>query len=1118
MRAAWSTRERKRGKRESEFSRFFLSARIVPTLPSPRPRPLLSFIIKKNIKNSARYCRAFRFQTTFPSLGPCDVTFTSVAGHLFELDFVGEARSWRGVDPASLYTAPVVKRVREENKPVERNLHECARNADTLVLWLDCDREGENIAFEVIDACRSANPRLSVLRARFSSLSAPEIARAVSSLGPPNEADARAVDARQEIDLRVGASFTRLQTLMLQDKFDWDAIDDAGNGNDENFNPQQQRFNSNGGSSSSSKLISYGPCQFPTLGLIVSRCWEARAHVPESFWYLHLVLPGGGNGSGSGSSGSGGGAAPRQQQQLQNQPRSVSFKWARGQLFDHGIAAALYEAAVGRPNEPAAAAASPAAAGAAAAGAAAPISSAADPAAAATAVANTETNGASPPSRPPSISAVITSVDGRRRHREPPAPLSTLELQKAATRRNVLGLPGDRVMKLAEELYQQGYLSYPRTETDEFDRDFDLTSLIQMQCDDPRWGPYARRLSSGELWRFPRSGGHNDKAHPPIHPTKCVNGDNPPADWCNDKRRLYEFVTRSFLAACSRPAEGAETRVEAAVGHERFWATGLMVTDWAWLDVYPYTSWGGAGELPTFVRGQWVVPLELTLRSGATQPPPRLAEADLLAAMDRHGIGTDATMVDHIKTLLTRKYAVKESSSNGTDGNDGFSPTPLGEALVSGYASLGLEGLWQPQLRARIEGAIRAIASGAVSKEKVLADARAAFERDFAAARAGAGALVEEVARFFPRFGGGGGRGGAGGGAAAATNNGNGASAAAAAVVVVGPCCSPGCRSYLILKHAPADPAASSFGGGYFECSAAPLCTIAVALPPGTKVTSLESETAAAASCCSTCGASKLSFAFRRAAIPAGFDTRMVACGTPGCDRTLRALLAACGELRVPFARRGGGGGGVGVGGNASGGRPATTTTTMMPQWRAPPPPPPPQARAPRRNAAASAPSTSQPAAAATAAPRRRNAPAATANAAAPLLCPAHCLPLLQLTAHSGANAGRRFLKCSVEEDRGGCLEFAWADEHEGGEGGGGNANGSGSGRGRDGRGRARGAAAAPTTRGRGRGAAASRRGGDSTNSSSTRFVSATGGGAPPGMSCFNCGAPGHFSNACPNR
>jgi len=1007
---------------------------------------------------------------------------------------------------------------------VERNLHECARKADTLILWLDCDREGENIAFEVIDACRSVNPRLSVLRARFSSLSAPEIARAVGSLGPPNEADARAVDARQEIDLRVGASFTRLQTLMLQDRFDWEAVEQNGNGgNDENSNP---RFNSNSSSSSSSggsKLLSYGPCQFPTLGLIVSRCWEARAHVTESFWYLHLVLPGGrgtGGGSGNGNNGNGGsnaGGAGSNAALQQNQQRPVPFKWARGQLFDHGIAATLYEAAASAGRS--------------------------------TSASSAETNNFSPPSLPPSssssqgqrqppppISAVITSVDGRRRQREPPAPLSTLELQKAATRRNVLGLPGDRVMKLAEELYHQGFLSYPRTETDEFDADFDLTSLIQMQCDDLRWGSYARKLSSGELWRFPRSGGHNDKAHPPIHPTKGLGSSGPPSDWCNDKRRLYEFVTRSFLAACSRPAVGAETRVEAAVGMEAFWATGLMVTERAWLDVYPYTSWGGTGELPPFTQGQRLTPLELTLRSGATQPPPRMAEGDLLAAMDRHGIGTDATMVDHIKTLLTRKYAVKESSGLNGNSNDGFSPTPLGEALVSGYASLGLEGLWQPQLRAKIETAIRAIASGAVSKETVLADARAAFERDFAAARAGAGALVEEVGRFFPRVGGGGGGGGGGGvgvgvGASVQANDAN-----ASSSVVVGPCSAPGCRSNLLLKHAPADPSTSSFGGAYFECSAAPLCTKVVALPPGTKVTTVSNSSGGGdrSSSCSTCGAAKLAFAFRRAAIPAGFDARLVACGTPGCDRTLRALLAACGELRVPFARRGGGGGnggggnGGGGGGGGGGSGSSRPAAASVPQWQAPPPPLPPPSRAPRQ----SAPSASHPtAAAAAAAPRRRNA-AAGGGASATPLCPAHGLPLLQLTARSGANAGRKFLKCSVEEDRGACLEFAWEDEQEGGgngsgSGGGGGAGG-GSGGGRGGRGGGRGSrggsrSTTTATRGRGRGTAASRRGGgngskSNSNNSNTRFVSATGGRVPAGMSCYNCGEPGHFSSACPNR
>ncbi len=69
-----------------------------------------------------------------------------------------------------------------------------------------------------------------------------------------------------------------------------------------------------------------------------------------------------------------------------------------------------------------------------------------------------------------------------------------------------------------------------------------------------------------------------------------------------------------------------------------------MVTERNWLLVYPYASWGGNSRLPHFVEGQRFMPTELTLRNGATAPPPRLAERDLIAAMERHGIGTDATV------------------------------------------------------------------------------------------------------------------------------------------------------------------------------------------------------------------------------------------------------------------------------------------------------------------------------------------------------------------------------------------------------------------------------------------------------------------------------------------
>ena len=88
---------------------------------------------------------------------------------------------------------------------------------------------------------------------------------------------------------------------------------------------------------------------------------------------------------------------------------------------------------------------------------------------------------------------------------------------------------------------------------------------------DPRWGQHAQRIDSGEMWQTPRSGGHDDKAHPPIHPTKWTGATD---GWPLEKKRLYEFVCRSFLASCSKAAVGFETQIVAAIATEAFTTRG----------------------------------------------------------------------------------------------------------------------------------------------------------------------------------------------------------------------------------------------------------------------------------------------------------------------------------------------------------------------------------------------------------------------------------------------------------------------------------------------------------------------------------------------------------------
>ncbi len=67
----------------------------------------------------------------------------------------------------------------QDKLPIKETLEREARRCDRLILWLDCDREGENIAFEVIDVCQKANPRIRLSRAQFSALIPDDIFRAL---------------------------------------------------------------------------------------------------------------------------------------------------------------------------------------------------------------------------------------------------------------------------------------------------------------------------------------------------------------------------------------------------------------------------------------------------------------------------------------------------------------------------------------------------------------------------------------------------------------------------------------------------------------------------------------------------------------------------------------------------------------------------------------------------------------------------------------------------------------------------------------------------------------------------------------------------------------------------
>ncbi|KAI1630375.1 DNA topoisomerase III [Exophiala viscosa] len=582
-----------------------------------------------------QYVKNYEFDYNFRQWGNCSVTMTSVLGHLTGLDFDPKYKSWKSCHPRELFDANTVTTIDKDKKSVAENIQQQARHARVLFIWTDCDREGEHIGGEVRDQAKKGNPNIIVKRARFSNTEKAHVVQAAQSPIDMDECQVNAVAARIELDLRIGASFTRLQCLELQRL-------------SETLHDQ---------------TISYGSCQFPTLGFVVDRYNRVRNFKPETFWLIKLTHT--------------------------RDKIKVNFNWQRVHLFDRAAVTIIFEACLDDKL------------------------------------------------------ATVTKVQKKPTSKWRPLPLTTVELQKQGSR--FLCMTSHQVMAVAEKLYQKGFISYPRTETDQFPREFGFEALIQRQTQDNSWGQFAQGLINGGF-HTPRSGSHNDQAHPPIHPVNYAAA----SALDQNEKKVYEFVVRRFLACCSEDAKGEATDIEVRWGSETFHTHGLLVLQRNYLDVYPYDKWESSQQLPAYTVGETFKPTEANMVDGKTTAPGYLTEPELITLMDANGIGTDATMAEHIAKIKDRAYVdTRPRSGGGRNSVQEFIPTTLGVALIEGYDNVGLDvSVSKPFLRKEMELKMKAICEGRRSKTEVVQESLDQYREVFVKTNSQIGALRDAVTKY----------------------------------------------------------------------------------------------------------------------------------------------------------------------------------------------------------------------------------------------------------------------------------------------------------------------------------------------------------------------------------
>jgi DNA topoisomerase I len=514
-------------------------------------------------------------------------------GHVMGVAFPDEYSNWQQTDLHELIDAELVPEPTDKN--VVKAVRKLAKEADEVVIATDFDREGELIGLEALQQALDANPgvagaelgeRPPVKRARYSALTKDEIERAFAELDELSYDLAYAGAARQDIDLIWGATLTRAVSLATR------------------------RFGSN--------FLSVGRVQSPTLGLIVERELERRAHVPKPYWEVF-----------------------------------AKFAHPDGSFEAHHSTDKFWEEAEAKA-----------------------------------ALANTKSPG------------TVRSVTARRSQRKPPTPLNTTAFTTDCSNR--LGITPAAAMRLAEDLYMDGFISYPRTDNTVYPQSLNTRELVQQMVRIPEFEAGAFVLD-GPMQAT--RGKKETTDHPPIHPTQALH----PGALDGPKRRVYELVVRRFVATFGPPMVVESTRADIDAGSESYFVRGSVVVDPGFARIYTYAR-SSDEEIPKLEEGQtleldgdpWAVGKE-------TQPPSRIGQGKLIEMMEELGLGTKATRADIIQKLYDRGYVF----------NNPPEPSETGIAMYKAFRE-HVPRMATPEMTAELERDMDLIAAGETTKDEVL--------------------------------------------------------------------------------------------------------------------------------------------------------------------------------------------------------------------------------------------------------------------------------------------------------------------------------------------------------------------------------------------------------------
>jgi DNA topoisomerase-1 len=254
----------------------------------------------------------------------------------------------------------------------------------------------------------------------------------------------------------------------------------------------------------------------------------------------------------------------------------------------------------------------------------------------------------------------IVEIAEKKIQQRPPVPFDLCSLQMEAY--NFFKYTPIQTAKIAQHLYVNALISYPRTSSQKLPSSIDYKTILKKLSQSTLYQKLSQKLLAQTTLK-PNEGTKFDPAHPAIYPT----GNQPEKSLNAREKNIYDLIVKRFLAVFGEPALKQSVKVSADINQNLFFTMGYRTLKEGWIEYYkPYVHTKDV-SLPVFFEGQTVEVKSVTLKDKFTKPPIRYNPQSLLKKLEKEEIGTKATRAGIIQTLYSRNYLEGEQNMAVTD-------------------------------------------------------------------------------------------------------------------------------------------------------------------------------------------------------------------------------------------------------------------------------------------------------------------------------------------------------------------------------------------------------------------------------------------------------------------